>query len=78
MRRLVEMVGGVWQLARLAAASRFRLRGPYWRWRYETAFGGDPAARPPRRQRLGAVLAYGRWVYRMKRDAMGRRRSPRA
>ena len=67
MQRVVETVGGVWELFLLAVKSRFRLRGPYWRWRFETAFGTDPSARPPRRQRLRAVLDYGRWVYRMKR-----------
>lgn len=64
---MIETLGGLWELALLAARSRFRLRGRYWRWRYETAFGSDPAVRPPRRQRLRAVLEYGRWVYRMKR-----------
>ena len=67
MRRLVEILGGLWELLLLAVRSRFRLRGAYWRWRDETAFGGDPAARPPLGQRLRAVLDYGRWVYRMKR-----------
>jgi hypothetical protein len=67
MRGLIETLGGLWELFLLAVGSRFRVRGPYWRWRYETAFGGDPAARPPRRQRLRAMLDYGRWVYRMKR-----------
>ncbi len=67
MRRLVEMLGGLWELFLLAAGSRFRVRGRYWRWRYETAFGGDPAARPPRWRRALALIEYGRWVYRMKR-----------
>ena len=67
MRRLLDTLGGLWELMRLGARSRFRLGSAYWRWRYETAFGNDPAARPPRRQHIGALLDYGRWVYRMKR-----------
>ncbi len=67
MRRLIETVGGLWELLLLAARSRFRLRGAYWRWRAETAFGSDCETRPPLIRRLGAVLDYGRWVYRMKR-----------
>jgi hypothetical protein len=68
VRRVIDTIGGLWELLLLAARSRFRLSGPYWRWRGETAFGGDPARRPGRRERLGQVLAYGRWVYRMKRE----------
>ena len=67
MRRWLETLGGLWELLLLAARSRFRMGGAYWRWRRETAFGTDPARRPPRRERLRAVLDYGRWVYRMKR-----------
>lgn len=62
-----ESIGGLWELALIAARSRMRFSGAYWRWRMETAFGSDPAAMPTRRARLGAILAYGRWVYRMKR-----------
>ncbi len=67
INRLVETIGGVWELGRLASASRFRMRSGYWRWRYETAFGSDPSARPGAIARLHALLDYGRWVYRMKR-----------
>lgn len=67
MSRVWETIGGVWELGRLAAASRFRLRGRYWRWRAETAFGSDRSARPPALARLRMMLDYGRWVYRMKR-----------
>ncbi|MHC4991068.1 MAG: hypothetical protein ACYTGC_08815 [Planctomycetota bacterium] len=67
MRRLIETIGGLWELLLLAGRSRFRLRGPYWSWRRETAFGSDPARCPPRRDRVRQVLDYGRWVYRMKR-----------
>lgn len=68
MRDLIETLCGLWELLRLAFKTRFRLRGPYWRWRYETAFGADPSKRPTRWRRLGAMLDYGRWVHRMRRS----------
>ena len=67
MRNIAETLGGIWELGWLAVKTRFRLRGAYWRWRQETAFGGDPSLLPSRWQRLCAILHYGRWVYRMKR-----------
>ncbi len=67
MGRAIEILGGLWELFLLGLRTGFRFRGPYWRWRMETAFGTDPSLRPSRRQRLGAILAYGRWVYRIKR-----------
>ncbi len=67
MTRLRDTIGGLWELGRLAAASRFRLSNRYWRWRDETAFGNDPAVRPGSIARWRAMLDYGRWVYRMKR-----------
>ena len=67
MGRVVDTLGGLWEIGVLAVRSRFRLRGPYWRWRHETAFGTRAAARPTRWRRVVAVLGYGRWVYRMKR-----------
>ena len=68
MRALIETVGGLWCLMRLAIQSRFRLRGPYWRWRMETAFGHQPERSPSRWTRWRAVIDYGRWVYRMRRS----------
>ena len=65
MRHVMETIGGLWALTGLAFKTHFRLRGPYWRWRYETAFGHEPNKYTTRRQRLGAMLDYGRWVYRM-------------
>ncbi len=73
MRRLIETLGGLWELFLLGFRTGFRFRGPYWRWRMETAFGADPTARPSRWRRFGAVLAYGRWVYRLKRGTRGLR-----
>ena len=65
--RLTELVGGLRELILLGVRSRFRMRGAYWRWRAETAFGSDPATRPRFGQRVRMVLDYGAWVYRMKR-----------
>jgi hypothetical protein len=67
VRWLIDTFGGLWELVLLACRSRFRLRGAYWRWRTETAFGLDPARRPSRLERWRAILEYARWVYRMKR-----------
>ena len=68
MARLLDTLGGIWELMRIAVRSRFRLRSSYWRWRAETAFGADLAQRPPFRERMRALLDYARWVHRMKKD----------
>jgi hypothetical protein len=64
-----EFFGALYELARLGMVSGFRFRGPYWQWRFHTAFGrGRPKA--PWWQRgslLHSVYDYGRWVYRMRR-----------
>jgi hypothetical protein len=67
MRSALETLGGLWALLMLAFKTRFRLRGPYWRWRHETAFGSDPGRMPRRAQRIRAMLEYGKWVWRMRR-----------
>ncbi|MHC4128084.1 MAG: hypothetical protein ACYTE6_16055 [Planctomycetota bacterium] len=67
MRHVLDTLGGLWELLLLAVRSRFRVRGRYWRWRAETAFGAEPKARPTRWRRARAALEYGRWVHRMKR-----------
>lgn len=65
MTRICDTLGGLYELARLAVVTRFRFRGAYWSWRLHTAFGrGYPGSRP---ELLAAVLAYGRWAYRMRR-----------
>lgn len=65
MWRLIETFGGLYELARLAVLSRFRFRGDYWTWRLHTAFGrGYPASRL---ELVRSILAYGRWVFRMRR-----------
>ena len=66
MRAVLETIGGLYELARLAAITRLRFRGPYWQWRLHTAFGrGYPASRL---EVVRAVLAYGRWMHRMRRS----------
>lgn len=61
---MLDTLGGLWQLLRLAALSRFRFRGPYWQWRLHTAFGrGYPASR---RELVRSILDYGRWIHRLR------------
>jgi len=62
---LRDTIGALYELARLAVITRFRFRGPYWRWRFETAFGrGLPASR---RELLHRLLDYARWMHRVRR-----------
>ncbi len=67
MRRVIDTLGGLWELFLMGARVGFRLGRPYWRWRFETMFGADRARHPTLGRRVRVVLAYGRWVYRMKR-----------
>lgn len=65
LRSAWETLAGISELIRLGAITRFRFRGPYWKWRLSTAFGrGYPASRW---ELLRSVLEYGRWVRRMRR-----------
>ena len=68
MMTMLETLGGIWELVRLGAKTRFRLRGKYWRWRMETAFGTQKSKMPPRSERRKAILEYARWVRRMRRE----------
>ncbi len=64
-RLMLTLLGGLWQLFRLAAISGFRLRGAYWTWRLHTAFGaGYPAST---RELVKSMIEYGCWVHRMRR-----------
>lgn len=64
-RAWTETAGGLVLLARLGLVTRFRLRGAYWRWRTDTAFGrGWPTGRWAR---LHAIIDYTRWLWRMHR-----------
>lgn len=62
--RIVDLLGGVYQLGRLGVITRFRFKGPYWEWRNQTAFGrGVPESK---RELLAAVQEYGVWMHRMR------------
>lgn len=67
VHRVIETVCGVWALVVLGFKTGFRLRGSYWKWRYETAFGSEPNTHITRRQRFIAMIEYGKWVHRMNR-----------
>lgn len=64
LRWTIDTAGGLYELARLGAISRFRFKGSYWQWRLHTAFG---RGYPPRAELVRSVLEYGRWVRRMRR-----------
>ena len=63
MRDAIDTLLGLVRLAGLVVASRFRLRGPYWSWRWHTAFGAGPE--PKGREKWRAILHYARWMQRM-------------
>lgn len=66
LQRVIDTLGGLYELARLACITRCRFRGPYWRWRMETAFGrGLPHSRS---ELLRSLLHYGVWCYRTRRS----------
>ena len=60
----------LWQLARLAVLSKMKLRGAYWKWRRDTAFGTNASTMPSRAARFKAILEYGAWVGQMRRLAL--------
>jgi len=60
----VDTALGALRLGWLVLTSRGRLRGAYWRWRWETAFG---AGVPPKRALRAGLLHYARWVGAMDR-----------
>ena len=64
-----KTVDALWQLARLAVLSKFKLRGAYWKWRADTAFGTNVKRMPSLAARFGAILEYGAWVGKMRRLA---------
>ncbi len=64
LKRLFETVLGLWALFVLLCHSRFRLRGQYWQWRWQTAFGrGEPAFF----EKAVSLLDYARWMHQMRR-----------
>ncbi len=68
MRHMLDTIGGLYQLARLAIITGFRFNGPYWTWRKHTAFGHTPPTGAAGRH---AVLEYARWVHRTRRSRQG-------
>jgi hypothetical protein len=62
---MLDLFGGLYQLARLAVISGFRLKGKYWTWRHHTAFGAGVPVR--RSDMFKAVIEYGIWVHKMRR-----------
>jgi hypothetical protein len=67
MRTIPDNLAALYELVRLGVLSGFRFRGAYWQWRLHTAFGrGYPSSR---RELVRAVLAYGRWIHRMRRGS---------
>ncbi len=62
-RRLVAALAAL----RLGFATGFRVRGAYWRWRLETAFGNDPDRMPDARARREAMVDYLVWTQRMRK-----------
>jgi hypothetical protein len=68
-RRVIAAVSAL----RLGFATGFRLRGAYWRWRLETAFGTDPGRMPDARERREAMVDYLVWTHRMRKLMRSRR-----
>lgn len=65
MKRLLDVIGGLYELARLGWITRFRFGGPYWKWRLHTAFGrGRPGSKA---ELVRSVLRYGVWMRQMRR-----------
>ncbi len=66
---LLDTLTALIALARLGVTTRFRLRGGYWKWRNETAFGSATANFKSHswQSHTHAVLEYGAWVARMRR-----------
>jgi hypothetical protein len=59
---MIRTIAALIALVRAGSASRWRIRGRYWRWRTETAFGNYPVKA---NQKLRAMLDYGAWVDEM-------------
>ena len=64
---MMHALRGIWNLALLGAKTGFRLRGRYWTWRMETAFGADRSKWPSAAARRKAAIEYGAWVGEMRR-----------
>ena len=65
MKRVLDFITALYELARLGVLTGFRFRGPYWSWRMHTAFGrGMPATK---RELVASILEYGAWAHKMRR-----------
>jgi hypothetical protein len=64
LRTLIDSIGGVYELARLAVLTRCDFHGPYWTWRLHTAFGNSPINRG---EAARSVLKYARWIRHQRR-----------
>lgn len=62
----MKTIFGVWALLRLGLESKFRVRGKYWKWRKDTAFGHFLVKDGEKRR---AMLEYGKWVAEMQKVA---------
>ena len=69
MQTLRNLIPGFLGLLHLGFATRFRIRGAYWRWRMETALGADRDTWPSAGERLRSILAYGAWARRLRKAA---------
>jgi len=54
----------LYELPRMAVVARFSLRGPYYAWRWQTAFGRGV---PPRGELIRGMIEYGAWANRVRR-----------
>lgn len=63
MGLLRDLPLATYELARMAIVARFRLRGPYYTWRWQTAFGRGT---PPRAELLRGLVEFGAWAHRVR------------
>lgn len=63
MGLLRDLPLAAYELLRMALVARFRLRGAYYTWRWQTAFGRGV---PPRGELLRGLIEYGAWAFRVR------------
>ena len=66
-RRVADAVQSILGLIWIGIGQRGRIRSSYWRWREQTAFGQPDQHEVCPRQRRRALMAFGRWSWRMRR-----------
>ncbi|MAA52171.1 MAG: hypothetical protein CMJ41_03900 [Phycisphaerae bacterium] len=67
LTRIHLLITGLLGLTLVVMRARGRLRGAYWTWRQQTAFGGSPSEWPAARKRRRSMLDFGAWVWAMRR-----------